>query len=202
MSVQAVVFDVGGVLEVTPPLGVLEKWERKLGLEPGEAEVRLFDVFKAGSIGTISEHDVHCRIADLLELDQAQLKSFMDDVWREYLGTLNIELVEYFRRLRPRHRTAILSNSFVGARAKERERYGFEDMTDLIIYSHEVGMSKPDPRVYELTCEQLCVQPEETVFLDNVKAAVDGAQKVGMHGILFTNNAQAIADIDAHLTAR
>ncbi len=60
-------------------------------------------------------------------------------------GTANTDLIEYARRLRPRYRTGILSNSFVGAREREQAAYGFEDLVDEIIYSHECGMSKPDP---------------------------------------------------------
>jgi putative hydrolase of the HAD superfamily len=199
MAVRAVVFDIGGVLEITPRTGATEKWEAALGLVPGDLHRRLEDVWRGGSVGTITEAEVHRRIGDILGLDEAGMGAFMSDVWNEYLGTLNAELTRYFRGLRPRYRTAILSNSFVGAREKERERYGFEELTDLIVYSHEVGMSKPDPRVYELTCERLGVRPGEAVFLDDVPAAVDGARRVGMLGVLFRHNAQAIADIEALL---
>lgn len=197
--VRAVLFDIGGVLEATPPLGILEEWERQLGLESGEIAMRLFDVFEAGSLGTISERDVYSSVRARLRLDEAQVDAFMDDIWTEYLGTLNVGLVEYFRRLRPRFRTGIISNSFVGARRKEQALYGFEDMTDLIIYSHEAGMSKPDPRIYTLACDHLDVLPEQAIFLDDSETAVDGAQKVGMRAVVFRDNAQAIADVEAHL---
>ncbi|MEX2626162.1 MAG: hypothetical protein WD225_04725, partial [Ilumatobacteraceae bacterium] len=49
---------------------------------------------------------------------------FMDDLWAEYLGTPNTELIDYFTGLGGRVRTGILSNSFVGAREREQERYG------------------------------------------------------------------------------
>jgi epoxide hydrolase-like predicted phosphatase len=199
--IRAVVFDIGGVLEITPPLGVRARWEEKLGLQPGELAERTLHVWKDGSIGAISEEDVHRSLGELLRVDEAVVKAFMDDIWTEYLGTLNVELAAYFRELRPRYRTAILSNSLVGAREKERERYGFEDMTDLIVYSHEVGMSKPDPRVYRLTCERLGVLPEETIFLDDVEPAVDAAREVGMQAVLFKDNTQAIADIEAVLAS-
>jgi putative hydrolase of the HAD superfamily len=201
MPVRAVVFDIGGVLEITPPTGAAEKWEAALGLAPGQLHRRLRDIWAAGGVGAISEAEVHRRVGEILELDEAGVGAFMADVWNEYLGTLNTELVEYFRGLRPRYRTAILSNSFVGARERERGRYGFEELTDLIVYSHEVGRSKPDPCVYELTCDRLGVRPPETVFLDDVPAAVDGARLVGMRGVLFRDNAQATADIDALLAA-
>ncbi|HEY1519004.1 MAG TPA: hypothetical protein VGF91_21415 [Solirubrobacteraceae bacterium] len=70
----------------------------------------------------------------------------MDDIWAEYLGTLNQHIADYFASLRPAYRTSILSNSLVGAREREQAAYGFEDMCDVVVYSHEIGLSKPDPR--------------------------------------------------------
>src|SRR6266542_3086576 len=70
-------------------------------------------------------------------------------------------------------------------------------MADLIVYSHEVGMSKPDRRIYELTCDRLAVRPDEAIFLDDVAECVDAAREVGMRAILLRDNAQAIADIEA-----
>jgi putative hydrolase of the HAD superfamily len=125
----------------------------------------------------------------------------MADLWAEYLGTLNAELAAYFAGLRPRYKTAILSNSFVGAREKEQARYGFGDLCDLIVYSHEEGMQKPERRFYELACERLGVQPAEVVFLDDVEVCVAAARELGMHAILFRDTAQAIADLQACLAA-
>jgi FMN phosphatase YigB (HAD superfamily) len=104
MTIQAVVFDIGGILEITPDLGWGPTWGARLGL------------------------------------DDAQLAQFMADLWRDYLGTANTELIEYARRLRPRYRTGILSNSFVGAREREQAAYGFEDLVDELVYSHECGL--------------------------------------------------------------
>jgi epoxide hydrolase-like predicted phosphatase len=196
MAIRAIVFDIGGVLEIAPSMGVTEKWETALGLSPGELDKRLYEVWRGGSIGTITEAEVYQRIGEIMGISDDQVNGLMADVWVEYLGTLNIELADYFRSLRPRFKTAILSNSFVGAREREHAAYQFGDICDLIIYSHEVGMSKPDPRIYALTCERLGVLPEETIFLDDVPKAIDAAQAAGIHGIVFSDNAQAIADIE------
>lgn len=201
MAIRVVVFDIGGVLEITPRTGWDEKWEVRLNLKPGELSERLRTVWRAGSVGTMSEEEVEKSTGEILGLDQQQLAAFMSDLWEEYLGELNVELAAYFASLRPRYQTAIISNSFVGARRKEQERYGFGDMCDLIVYSHEVGIQKPDRRIYELACERLGVQPEEIVFLDDVDAAVAAARELGIHAILFRDTAQAIADINTCLEA-
>lgn len=201
MAIRVIVFDIGGVLEITPNLGVDEKWEAKLSLQPGELGNRLRNIWHGGSIGTITEAEVQQGIADIMGMSNEQVNAYMDDVWVEYLGTLNVELADYFRGLHSRYITGILSNSFVGAREREQALYHFDEMTHDIIYSHEVGLSKPDRRIYELTCQRLGVQPREMIFLDNVQQAVDAAGEVGIHGILFTDNAQAIADIEACIRA-
>jgi putative hydrolase of the HAD superfamily len=157
------------------------------------------DAFADGSIGTITEDDVHQALKDRLGLDDQQVAAFMADIWHEYLGTPNTELIEYTRRLRPRYRTGILSNSFVGAREKEQAAYGFEDLVDDIIYSHEAGMSKPDPRIYALACARLGVRPDESVFVDDTDYCVTGAREVGMHAVHFQHNAQVIHEIEVLL---
>ena len=199
MTIKAIVFDIGGVLEQTPDLGVDAKWEKRLNFNPGELNQCPMEVWKAGSIGAISEAEVHRRIAAIMGMSAADVTAFMEDIWTQYLGTLNVELTDYFRSLRPKYQTAILSNSFVGAREREQASYHFEEMTDFIIYSHEVGMMKPDPRIFALTCERLGRQPAEVAFVDDVEKNIQAACAFGMKGILFKETSQAIADLQACL---
>ena len=107
MTIQAVVFDIGGVLEITLDLGVTGMWESRLGLGPGELDKRMSDVWRGGSIGTVSERDVHQAVTERLGLGERQLAEFMADIWREYLGTANTELIGYARRIRPPAASAI-----------------------------------------------------------------------------------------------
>ena len=196
MAIRAVVFDIGGVLEITPDLGVDRRWEARLGLPAGEMAERMHDVWLGGSLGTITLEDVHQAITDRLGLDERQVATFMADLWREYLGTANTELIEYAAGLRPRYRTGILSNSFVGAREREQAAYGFEDLVDEIVYSHEAGLSKPDRRIYALVCSRLNVRHDETVFLDDTGLCVAGAREAGLHAVRYRDNTQAIAEIE------
>jgi HAD superfamily hydrolase (TIGR01509 family) len=197
---RAVLLDIGGVLELTPETGWIERWATDLGLEPSDIGGRLADVSRGGSIGTVTEDEYGEAVAERLGLGPEDLDRFLADLWEEYLGTANRELIDWFAALRPRYRTGIVSNSFVGAREREQARYGFGDQTDTIVYSHEVGVSKPDPAIYLEACRRLDVRPEEAVFLDDVPAAVEGARAVGMAGVVFRDTAQAIADLEALLS--
>jgi len=214
--IKAVVSDIGGVFELEP-LGrdptarfpeMIADWEMRLQLPPGELHARrkemnrYFDASgKDGELGTLSQAEWQAGLRQFIGMTPAQLEAFVEDFWNIYLGDPNPELVAYFSVLRPRYRTALLSNSFDGAREREQDRYHIAEMVDFIIYSHEVGLAKPDPRIYALTSQRLGVQPQEIVFLDDAERNVAAAAAYGFHAILYQNNAQAIAEIDRCLQA-
>jgi epoxide hydrolase-like predicted phosphatase len=199
MTIKAVFFDIGGVLENNPRLHYDAKWAPQFGLTLEEMRTRLDTLWRDGSLGLISLDDVHLGISTALNITAEQVTAYMEDAWVEYVGTLNVELTEYFRSLRGRTKTGIISNSFVGAREREMPLYHFDEMTDVIIYSHEVQLGKPDPRIFTLACEQLGVLPQEAIFLDDVEGHIAAARAVGMHGIVFTETQKAIAEIEACL---
>jgi epoxide hydrolase-like predicted phosphatase len=214
--IKAVVSDIGGVFELEP-LGrdptarfpeLIADWEMRLHLPPGafharrKAMNRYFDAAgKDGELGTLSQVEWQAGLRQFIGMTPAQLEGFVEDFWKIYLGDPNPELVAYFSALRPRYRTALLSNSFDGAREREQDRYHFAERVDCIIYSHEVGLAKPDPRIYALTSQRLGVQPQEIVFLDDAERNVAAAAAYGFHAIVYQNNAQAIAEIDRCLQA-
>ena len=197
MAIKAVVFDIGGVLEYTPRLGIAKKWETRLSLPKGEINRRLTHLWRAGSVGEMTEAEILAQIPLLTGMTKPQLEEYWADIWREYVGTPNVELTDYFRGLSSRFKTAIISNSFVGAREREEAAYRFSTLTDLIIYSHEIGVAKPDARIFEMALENLGVQPQEMIFVDDVPTNIEAACTLGIHGILFTENAQAIAEIES-----
>lgn len=200
MAIDAVLFDIGDVLEVNPRTGWRERWARRLTMTVDQLEQHLAEIWVRGSVGEISLDEVERQIASSLRLDAAALTELMDDVWREYVGMLNQELAEYFAQLRPGYRTGILSNSFVGAREREQETHRLGDLCDVIVYSHEEGCLKPDAQIYHIACERLGVTPGRAVLLDDLIANVEGARAIGMNAIVFRTNAQAISELQALLT--
>src|SRR2546422_6932775 len=100
MTIRAVVFDIGGVLEITPDTGMTEKWEACLHLKPGELNERMASVWRDGSLGKCSEEYVQQSLREIIGMDQAQIDAFWHDLWEEYLGELNAPLATYFSILR------------------------------------------------------------------------------------------------------
>lgn len=199
MTERCVLLDIGGVLEITPPTGWGARWERRLGLPSGEVNRRLADVWAAGSVGALTESQVGSRIATRLGLDDAARTAFLDDLWDQYLGTANEELIGYVRGLRGRCRLGILSNSFVGAREREERAYAFGSLVDEIVYSHEAGLLKPDPAVFALACERLATRPADCLFVDDHAPHVAAARAAGLRAVHFTGNAGTIRAIEQFL---
>jgi epoxide hydrolase-like predicted phosphatase len=202
MAARAVVFDIGGVLELPADTRFEGQWEQRLSLAPGEFFGRLgrSGLGKAANLGQVSEAEFATALAELYGLDRRTTDELLADLWDWYVGELNAEMADYFQRLRPRYRTAILSNAAAGGRREEQARYGFDEMADLLVYSYEVGIQKPDRRIYLLTCQRLGVHPGEAVLLDDLEANLVAAREVGMRAVLFQSTAQAIADVEACLT--
>jgi putative hydrolase of the HAD superfamily len=201
MAIRAVVFDVGNVLELTEDNYPFDEWAASLGLTSEQFAQRTAGVFAGGDVGTITLDEVHESLGEALAIGAGQVSTFMEGFWREYLGVPNVALIEWARTLRPRYTTGILSNSFVGAREREHEAYGYGDLVDDLVYSHEVGMLKPDPRIYALSCDRLGVLPEEAVFLDDKPPYVAGAREAGLHAVHFRgDNTHAIAEIEKLLS--
>lgn len=80
---------------------------------------------------------------------------------------------------------------------------GIGDMLEAVVSSAEVGLHKPDPRIFELACERLGVSPAEAAHVgDHEYADVLGAQAVGMLAVLVDRHGEgcapeAVADFDA-----
>jgi len=204
VAIRAVAFDIGDVLERIDPIErFTQPWRARLGMSEADFEAALakVDPDRASRTGGLSEAEMARQYAAALSLSAGQTAEFMAGMWDWYCGELDTELVRFAASLRPRFRTGILSNSVDGARREEQGRYQFEQLVDIVVYSHEAGVAKPDPRAFRLLCDGLGVQPDELVFLDDVPGHIAAASALGIHGIVHVSTPDSIAAVEA-LTLR
>jgi putative hydrolase of the HAD superfamily len=201
MTIKAVVFDIGGVLErveddAWPEIWV-GRWEKRMNLPAGHVLERLAEHEPVGDLvtGGISEAQLREMYAGALGLDDEQADEMMAEMWDAYCGELDVELRDFAAALRPAYRTAILSNSADGARREEQRRFGLEELVDTIVYSHEVGLAKPDPAVFRLTERRLGVEPREIVFLDDHLGHVEAARTLGWHAVHHRSTPASIREV-------
>jgi putative hydrolase of the HAD superfamily len=95
-------------------------------------------------------------------------------------GTLENAMLDLIRALRQAGlRTALLSNSW----GDDYRRDLFPELFDVVVISAEVGMRKPEERIFRHTAELLGLEPEECVFIDDVAANIAAAEAIGLIGV-------------------
>jgi putative hydrolase of the HAD superfamily len=109
--------------------------------------------------------------------------------------TLSQPMVELLRQLRAAGvRTALLSNSW-GLTAYPTQL--FPELFDAVVISAEVGMRKPEERIFRHAAQLLGLPPAECVFVDDLEANVLAAEALGMTGVWHTDPAETVTRLGA-----
>jgi epoxide hydrolase-like predicted phosphatase len=195
MAIKAVIFDFGGVLVRTVNQAGRERWEKVLNLPHGELSKTVFDseVAVNATLGKVDEQKIWEYVGQKYHLPPEEVNNLAQDFWSG--DRLDMELVDFLRSLRPKYKTAILSNAWSGARLTFTHKFQLDNAVDQILISAEEGLAKPDPQIYHLAAERLGVQPPEAIFVDDFPQNVQAASAAGLKGIQFITTPQVIADI-------
>jgi epoxide hydrolase-like predicted phosphatase len=198
-DVKAVVFDWGGVMEALPDHTTVDEWERRLALSPGTLPAVMWrsETWRQLSVGAITNEEYAQHIAHGLNLPSVETaKSFLNEFWAQ--DRFNREVAAAARALRGRYRTALLTNNFPGAEQVIRDNLGFDVQAefDVCINSAQVGLRKPDPAIFRLTLDQLGVEPQQTIFLDDILRNVDSARELGIHTLQFVDPATSLRELE------
>jgi putative hydrolase of the HAD superfamily len=114
-------------------------------------------------------------------------------------ATLNEEMLAWVAALQSADvKTAILSNMGAELLRYMRQEFGWLAHFNHLTWSCELGIIKPDPKIYIHTCEKLDVAPSEAIFLDDKPENVKAAAEVGIHAIQFKN----VEQLRGELTSR
>ncbi|MCU0503317.1 MAG: HAD family phosphatase [Anaerolineae bacterium] len=200
MTIRAVIFDFGGVIVRTEDQSPRLRWAERLGVTPAVLGATVFDSEAAAqaTVGRIPAAAVWAHVAAAFKLEADALAQLRADFFSG--DRCDEALVAFLRGLRPAYKTGILSNAWSDGRDIIGGKFALADAVDDLVVSAEVGMAKPDPRIYELATTRLGVRPEEAIFVDDFARNIDGARKFGMQAVHFRDRTQAIADVQALLT--
>jgi len=199
MTIRAVVWDLGGVILRTEDYCPRNKLAKRLGMTRQQLEKLFFtgNDHNRVQLGEISLEQHWNNLRDDLSLSDKEFDSVLEEFWSG--DRLDNELIKYIRSLRNKSQTALLSNAFSNLRHMITEIWGFADAFDKMLISAEVGMLKPDDRIYWLALNHLGVKPYETVFIDDFIENVQAAKRLGLHPIHFRGPDLTISELEAIL---
>lgn len=116
----------------------------------------------------------------------------IDEAWCSFLQDIPKERIDLLLALKKRYRLLLLSNSnplhIEVSAAREFKKYGLKlhDIFDKCFISYEMGVTKPDQKIFEMLLADAGVKPEECLFLDDGKKNVDAANNLGINTYLVT----------------
>ena len=198
---RAVIFDFGGVLvrmiDDRPRLKLAEQ----LAVPLSRLDYLVFfsETAQKASRGEISVSMHWEAVRDALGIHPDEMPSFLQQYWSA--DDVNWELLGYIKKLHPTYKVGLLSNAWDDLRQTMHTRWDIDGLFDELIISAEVGIVKPDPRIFHLALERLSVQPAESVFIDDILTNVEAARQEGLVAIHFQDTRQTLADLQVLLDA-
>ncbi|MBB4064469.1 HAD family hydrolase [Gellertiella hungarica] len=119
--------------------------------------------------------------------------------WREMVPYAYPESVQAMERLIAEGRDVTMLTNFASDTfAEANEIFPFLKKPRGVTVSGDVGLIKPDLRIYTLHAETFGLAPAHTLFIDDSAANVEGARKAGWNAVLYTGADKLAADLAAH----
>lgn len=173
--IKALIFDCFGVFYIDPVFAYMRD-----PATPSEKAEALHSLDKQAAVGALNKQDFVTQAAQLLGITE-------DEVERRFFqgSERNEPLMELVKELRGKYKVAMLSN--IGGdmmdgffTPEERQRF-----FDVVILSGEVRLAKPDRAIFELACERLGVELNETIMIDDTQTTCDIVKAFGMQSVCY-----------------
>ena len=208
MAIEAVIWDFGGVF-TTSPFEAFNRYEAKHGLPK--------DLIR--TINATNPDDNAWALFERTEIDRNGFdQKFLEestarghpvrgaDVLPLLSGDVRPRMVEALRICKQHFKVGCITNNMAGAghgagmqtsEAGASRTAGIMTEFDQIIESSRVGIRKPDPRIYQMMCEALEVEPKACVYLDDLGINCKPAAQLGMRAIKVVTEAATLDELAA-----
>lgn len=181
---RAVIFDCFGVL-------VRGSLDYLVSLAPEQNAAAVRDLNHAADYGYVSHQEYLVGMGELLGMSPERV----EEVNRQ-THVRDEPMIQYVKRTRMAHKTALLSNvgyDTIEPLFSEGEQ---AQLFDTVVLSSTIHAAKPGVAIFEYTANRLGVAPEECIMIDDIRANVDGAERAGMQGVLFTTPKQTVEMVE------
>ncbi len=188
MPLRAVIFDYGMVLTCPPDQQAHAELVRITGMPAGRLDELYWEHRPAFDCGALTGREYWRSVTreagvKLPEMAIDELVQWDARMWM----TIDPAMLAWQGELKQRGvRTAIVSNLGDTVHQAMVREFGWLEQFDVLVWSYELGMIKPDPAIYRYALEKLGTRPEETLFIDDKRPNVDAAIALGMKAVEFT----------------
>jgi len=204
--IEAVIWDFGGVF-TTSPFEAFARYEQEKGLPPDIIRRINSTNHLDNAWARFERAEIDLDGFDVAFAEEARALGHEvpgKDIIPLLRGAMRPEMVEALKRVKTRHKTGCITNNVPSMQAGALEPSNFYardvmELFDHVIESSKTGIRKPNPRIYEMMCEALDVDPETCVYLDDLGGNLKPARAMGMTTIKVESGPQAIAELEVVL---
>ena len=194
--IKNIVFDLGNVLVEFNP----QKYMERLEFSKEDIDNLFQIIFKDKrwsefDRGTLKMEDYVSELVIEHPEYKTQIETMLTGDWAKNFFIPKEESIIFLKEISNNYNIYILSNvsEYVLDYVKT---LGFWNKVTSGTYSYILKHLKPEPEIYECFLKDNNLIPEECLFLDDLLQNIEAAKKLGMHGIIFTDN---IDDVKAYL---
>ncbi|XP_063310318.1 acyl-CoA dehydrogenase family member 10 [Pelobates fuscus] len=203
---KAVIFDMGGVL-LPSPFKMSEEWEIRNNVPIGTIKQAITSggdtgpwmKYMRGELTAQSFVEEFGKQCSNITGSSVPVHSFLSDLTSNHMVKQLPCMTEAIKCIRSEGlKTAVLSNNFFlhnGESFLPIDRSQF----DVVVESCIEQVCKPDPRIYKLCVERLGIQPQESIFLDDIGQNLKAATKLGISTIKVSDAKEAIDQLEKQL---
>ncbi|MFW5990939.1 MAG: HAD family hydrolase [Candidatus Nanoarchaeia archaeon] len=176
--IKCIIFDWGGVCTKSHLIkNFAHNLSGKAGLSPQKIENAFIEKDTLYELGKISSDEFWNNFSEKTGINKEAAK-------KEFVQTQNVreDVINYIRELK--QMVILLTNNYYELLMHIRKNY---PLFDKVYASCEVGIKKPDKRIFQLVLEDYNLKGEECIFVDDKKENLEPAKTLGMHTILYTN---------------
>jgi glucose-1-phosphatase len=192
---RAIIFDIGRVLIRVNVSRAMDGLASGVSLTPQEvwSAIENDPHWMDWQEGRISPRDWHLNLNKRLG-SSLTFEQFVE-IWNRALDPNPIHADSFLESLSKNYRMALLSNTDPLHMAHAEECFTFFRLFPNRIYSYRVGASKPDSLIYREALKACRVRAEEAIYIDDVPAYAEAANRLGMTGVVFQSPEQLQSDL-------
>ena len=186
-GINAIIFDFGGVILNLDYMRTIRAFEN-LGFADFKewyTQAQQDSVFDEIEVGAISEDDFRTGIKELGKIEISDVQ--FDNAWNAMLLDLPEERLSLLSSLKEQKRVFLLSNTnviharcFKNSIRLEHRGAELQSYFEAAYYSHEMGLRKPNPEIFQKLIERHGLDPTETLFIDDSIQHIEGAKLCGL----------------------
>ena len=199
MKYKAIIWDFGGVI-TSSPFEAFNQFEEANGLPKDIIRTINSENPDTNAWAKFESNSITIDVFNDLFLKEAKAKGFDikgRDIIKLLKGSIRKNMVSFLRELKSDFKLGCITNNVKSSSEENNDNETKEAMSlfDHVIESSIVGIRKPNPEIYMMSCDALKVSPDQCIYLDDLGINLKPARELGMTTIKVIQPEDAIQEV-------